>query len=138
MIAGSSARGAEGALRSEGAEGAGDDELFLPFGAPALLLVGALLLPVDIGVRRLMISRAEWAAFAGAVYSATLGRLIPQRRQAEPAEGMGRLLSAKMTAARRMGATAEEQAPERSTREQAAPAEAAPALLRGRRAVNFR
>jgi uncharacterized membrane protein len=81
---------------------------------PMLLLAAALLLPADIAVRRLMISRAEWAAFAGAVYGATLGRLVVNRRSAEQEEAMGRLLSAKMGAARHMGATgaAEEQSVE--------------------------
>jgi uncharacterized membrane protein len=76
---------------------------------PALLLMGALLLPLDIGVRRLMVSRAEWTAMAGMVYGATLGRVFGARGAAEQEESMGRLATAKARAARRMGGEAPEE-----------------------------
>ena len=72
---------------------------------PALLLLSALLLPVDIGVRRLMISRSEWAAFAAAAYAATLGR-IGGRRETEQEKSTNRLLTAKQRAGRRLGTDA--------------------------------
>lgn len=69
----------------------------------ALVLTAALLLPLDIGVRRLMVSRTEWVAMGAMVYAATLGRLGVRRGQDEREEAMGSLLGAKARAARRMG-----------------------------------
>jgi uncharacterized membrane protein len=76
---------------------------------PLLLLGSALLLPVDIGVRRLMVSKTEWAALGAAMYAQTLGRVMPTRRgEGKREERAGRLLTAKARAARRMGADAPE------------------------------
>jgi hypothetical protein len=78
---------------------------------PLLILFGALLLPVDIAVRRLLVSRSEWVAIGGMAYGATLGRLFSRRSAtAEREEGTGRLLGAKARASRRLGTTAEEAA----------------------------
>lgn len=73
---------------------------------PALLLIAALLLPVDIGVRRLMVSRSEWRSMASTAYEQTLGRLSGGRRRTTREEGSSRLLGAKARAARRMGGDA--------------------------------
>lgn len=70
---------------------------------PALVLAGALLLPVDIGVRRLMVARTEWVAIGATVYGMTLGRVLGTRREGgEREEGLGRLLTAKASASRRL------------------------------------
>ncbi len=71
----------------------------------ALLLTAALLLPVDIGIRRLMVSRSEWSAFMRLMAQATFGWLLPQRTSGAVREqAMGTLLGAKARAARQMGA----------------------------------
>ncbi len=95
---------------------------------PLLMLLAALLLPVDIGVRRLMVTRAEWVTMAGTVYERTLGRLSGgARRRATREEGTGRLLGAKSRAARRMGAEldAESLAAAESAAAETAPAQGA-------------
>jgi hypothetical protein len=70
---------------------------------PALVLLAALLLPVDIGVRRLMLGRSEWIAIRDRTYELTLGRIAPGRSEVARArdEGMGRLLAVKSGASRR-------------------------------------
>lgn len=85
----------------------------------ALVLAAALLLPADIGVRRLMVSRGEWAAMGASLYAATLGRLRGAGTRAEREEQTGRLLGAKQRAARRMGT--EEGEPEAPATEVSAP-----------------
>jgi len=85
---------------------------------PYLVLAAALLLPVDIGVRRLMVSRNEWLAMAGLVYDRTLGRVLGRRAApTERAEETDRLLGAKRRAARRMGGESETVGPEVVARE---------------------
>ncbi|MCC2672539.1 MAG: putative von Willebrand factor type, partial [Armatimonadetes bacterium] len=74
---------------------------------PALVLLAALLLPVDIGVRRLMVTRTELGALLATINEATLGRISGRsRRSAGREAGMGRLLKAKMEAGQRTGADA--------------------------------
>lgn len=98
---------------------------------PLLILLAALLLPVDIGVRRLMVSRSEWSGMAVATYAATLGRVLGQRATArEREEGAGRLLGAKQRAARRMGADAEEAVASEEAAPSPSPEPAAPATPR--------
>jgi uncharacterized membrane protein len=66
---------------------------------PLLVLLGALLLPADIGVRRLNVSREELMALLATLSAATFGRFSGSRRGSEQREeGMGRLLKAKMSA----------------------------------------
>lgn len=69
---------------------------------PLLLLAAALLLPADIAVRRLAVSRADWQE----VTAVLLARLrFPTNRRRTPSEreeGLGRLALAKARAARRM------------------------------------
>lgn len=66
---------------------------------PFLVLLAALLLPVDIGVRRLMVSREELVGLLHAAYAATLGQIFGRpRRSQERERAMGRLLRAKMSA----------------------------------------
>ncbi len=96
---------------------------------PALVLLAALLLPVDIGVRRLVVSRNEWAAMLGSVHAATLGRLTG-RKSEQREEAMGTLLGAKARASQRMGtdaadAVAANAAQEAAAQESAAAAKAA-------------
>jgi uncharacterized membrane protein/outer membrane biosynthesis protein TonB len=66
---------------------------------PLLVLLAALLLPVDIGVRRLMVTHTEFSALLQAAHAATLGQVLGRpRRTQERAAGMGRLLRAKQGA----------------------------------------
>jgi hypothetical protein len=89
---------------------------------PLLILTGALLLPVDIGVRRLMVSRSEWREMASVMYGSTLGKVFGRRSTAgEREEGSSRLLGAKQRAARRMGTEGEADESEPETPTPAAP-----------------
>ena len=63
-----------------------------------LLLAALLLFPLDIAVRRLVISRRDWAR----LYAWSIGRLLPQRAAPEPMEQpqrVSRLFEAKKRAA---------------------------------------
>ena len=61
---------------------------------PTLLLIAVLLLPVDIAVRRLVITKRDWER----AWAATFGRLRPQRVQSERSEQVSRLFEAKQRA----------------------------------------
>ncbi|MFN3651717.1 MAG: glutamine amidotransferase [Armatimonadota bacterium] len=89
---------------------------------PWLVLLGALLLPVDIGVRRLMMSRTEWLAIMDQIHAATFGKL-GGGRTAEKVESTNRLLGAKARAA---GRITEAPAPEAGGVTEPAAAPAAP------------
>lgn len=66
---------------------------------PYFLLTGALLLPLDVGLRRLVASRAELAEAALALTAPFTARFLGQRtRKREADEGTGRLLAAKAKA----------------------------------------
>jgi uncharacterized membrane protein len=66
---------------------------------PLLVLLAALLLPVDIGVRRLMVSREELVGLLQAAHDATLGQVLGRPRRPQQRErAMGRLLRAKRSA----------------------------------------
>ncbi|MBM3459947.1 MAG: VWA domain-containing protein, partial [Armatimonadetes bacterium] len=77
-----------------------------------LLLLAVLLLPADIAVRRLMISREELVAFLGLVRDQAMTRLGLRRPERTREEGMGRLMTARRRAARQMGVDVPEEGPE--------------------------
>lgn len=66
---------------------------------PYFLLTGALLLPLDVGLRRLVASRAELAEAAAALTAPLTARFFRHRTgKGEADEGTGRLLAAKAKA----------------------------------------
>jgi uncharacterized membrane protein/secreted protein with Ig-like and vWFA domain len=71
---------------------------------PLLTLFGALLLPMDVGIRRLMVSRAEWQNLLAAGLGILLRRKPGAEEQTARDEGMGSLLSAKARAGSRTAA----------------------------------
>src|SRR5207247_2012248 len=74
---------------------------------PALLLLAALLFPMDVGIRRLMIDPAEALAYARLVLARLQARLSQRsrRRVAPPAEALSRPLAAQAAASERLGPT---------------------------------
>lgn len=87
---------------------------------PFLLLAAALLAPIDVGIRRLVLTRADWDAAM-----ATAGERMGLRRVRQPVEqaaAMSRLFKAKAAAAVKLGQTP---APDAETAESTAPAAAA-------------
>lgn len=66
---------------------------------PYLLLLGALLLPVDVGLRRLVASREEVAGAAAALVAPLTARFLGRRKRRDRGdETTGRLLAAKAKA----------------------------------------
>lgn len=61
---------------------------------PWLILIATMLLPVDIALRRLVISKRDWQR----AYSATIGRFIPQYVEPERTDQVSRLFEAKQRA----------------------------------------
>jgi uncharacterized membrane protein len=67
---------------------------------PALVLLAVLLLPLDIAVRRLVISRRDWQR----AYAATFGRVLPAAPSEAPrTEQVSRLFEAKQRAGMQKG-----------------------------------
>jgi hypothetical protein len=79
---------------------------------PALLLAAALLFPIDVGIRRLMIEPAEARAYLIRGIERVRERLPSRaRRRVEREEAFGRLLAAKEAAEERLTRRDEETAP---------------------------
>lgn len=93
---------------------------------PLLFALALLLLPIDIGVRRLNLSPSDWQEVGLLVRERTLGRFGARaRRRGERDEGTGRLLGAKARASRRIAGEAPPEPP--STPRPAQPAKESPA-----------
>ncbi len=76
---------------------------------PWLALAATLLLPLDVAARRLTLTRRDWAALWRRVTNDERRATSEEKKEAERAEGMARLLQAKERAGEKAGSGAGEQ-----------------------------
>ncbi|MCZ7667631.1 MAG: hypothetical protein M5U34_10645 [Chloroflexi bacterium] len=103
------------------------------------MITAVLLLPLDIALRRLVITKRDWQR----AWAATFGRLFPQPAPTAQTEQVSRLFQAKERAARRPPTLNEEtpstaplaQPPASATASPPKPVDAPPFLLRLKRAT---